>query len=44
MFYKTFTNVEIKFFKKSCADCWFGKIHNKCAIFFGTNNLFHIKM
>lgn len=44
MFYKIFINVEIKFFKKFCVDCWFGKIYNKCVIFFGINNLFYIKM
>lgn len=43
MFYKTFTN-GIKFFKKLCAYCCFGKIVNKYVILFSTSNFFHIKI
>lgn len=40
MFSKTFTNVEIKFFKKQYADCWLGKNLNKYVILFSTSNFF----
>lgn len=43
MFYKKFTNMKIKFFKKLYTSCWIEKVHNKYVILLSKNNFFHIK-